>query len=150
MSLKPEVGLVINDDFLWKEDQITGVEYGFKDRPCAIILAVEFRNDGSKRIVVCPITHSPPSNLQSAVEISSKLAAHLGLDGDRMWIETDAVYEFTWEKDLIPIGISPVKPGSWSYGMPPDKISEEVIRQVRNHNQAQVLEYVRRDESGSS
>ena len=100
--------------------------------------------------VVCPITHSPPSNLQSAVKISSELAAHLGLDGDRMWIKTDAVNEFTWEKDMIPIGVSPVNPGSWSYGMLPDKISEEVIKQARNHSQAQVLEYVRHDESGSS
>jgi hypothetical protein len=146
MSLEPEAGLVISYDFLWKEDQQEGADYGSKDRPCAIIFTITAEDEGGHRVVVCPITHSPPSDDQSAVEISPRIAAHLGLDGDKMWIKTDAVNVLTWSKDMIPIGVMPVEKGKWSYGMLPDKISEEVINQVRENSRNRTLDQVERDD----
>jgi hypothetical protein len=37
---QPEVGLVISYSYLWKEEEERGQIEGRKDRPCAIMLAV--------------------------------------------------------------------------------------------------------------
>jgi uncharacterized protein YifN (PemK superfamily) len=94
MRLVPEIGLVIRYDFPWWNEQLAGAKFESRDRPVAIILVVSAKENAGSRVIVCPITHSPPRVGQDAVEISSKIAAHLGLDGDRMWIKTDIVNEF--------------------------------------------------------
>lgn len=33
---------------------------GAKDRPCAMIVALQRAEDGSQQVYVAPITHSPP------------------------------------------------------------------------------------------
>jgi len=38
---EPEAGLVISYSYLWKEEEERGQTEGHKDRPCAIVLAVD-------------------------------------------------------------------------------------------------------------
>ena len=57
MALVPKPGLVVQYDFLWKEESATAHEHGTKDRPCAIVLTTKEREDGSKDVCLCAITH---------------------------------------------------------------------------------------------
>ena len=60
---EPEAGLVISYSYLWKEEEERGQTEGRKDRPCAIVLAVDDpdpKADGRTQVAVAPITHSPP------------------------------------------------------------------------------------------
>jgi len=69
---EPEAGLVLSYSYLWKEEEERGQTEGRKDRPCAIVLAVDDpdpKADGRKQVAVAPITHSPPHDPNVAVEI---------------------------------------------------------------------------------
>ena len=60
---EPEVGLVISYSYLWKEEEERGQVEGRKDRPCAIVLAIDHPDaeaDGHKQVAVVTITHLPP------------------------------------------------------------------------------------------
>ena len=60
MSFKPEPGLVIRYDFLWKNEEKVGHLEGVKDRPCVIVLVSSLEKAQPRKVVICPITHSPP------------------------------------------------------------------------------------------
>lgn len=66
----PERGLVISYAYLWQAEHVRGREEGTKDRPCVIVVAVENLR-GEYRVTVLPVTHSPPSNPDEAVEFRS-------------------------------------------------------------------------------
>jgi hypothetical protein len=75
---EPEAGLVISYSYLWKEEEERGQTEGRKDRPCAIVLAVDDpdpKADGRKQVAVAPITHSPPHDPNVAVEIPLRVNA---------------------------------------------------------------------------
>lgn len=59
---EPEVGLVVSYSYLWREEKERGQIEGRKDRPCAIVLAVDQSRPavGRKQVAVAPITHSQP------------------------------------------------------------------------------------------
>ncbi len=60
---EPQVGLVISYAYLWFEESEKGQVEGRKDRPCAIILAVDVPDENAghrKRVAVAPVTHSAP------------------------------------------------------------------------------------------
>lgn len=99
----PRPGLVIRYSYLWKREADTGREEGIKDRPCAIVMAVE-TEQGEQEVVVLPITHSPPANLADAIEIPAATKARLGLDYERSWIVISETNEFNWPgPDLRPV-----------------------------------------------
>lgn len=104
---EPEVGLVISYSYLWKEEAGRGQVEGRKDRPCAIVLAVDQPGPepaGHKQVAVVPITHSPPRDPNAAVEIPPRVKEHLGLDTERSWVILDEANVFTWPGfDLRPI-----------------------------------------------
>jgi hypothetical protein len=83
---EPEAGLVISYSYLWKEEEEErGQTEGRKDRPCAIVLAVDDpdpKADGRTQVAVAPITHSPPHDPNVAVEIPLRVKEHLGLDSE--------------------------------------------------------------------
>ena len=57
----PERGLIISYSYLWQSEHEQGREEGIKDRPCAIILAVE-EKDGEQTVTVVPVpTRCPPT-----------------------------------------------------------------------------------------
>lgn len=91
MTIIPKVGLVVKYDFLWKHEAATGQEHGSKDRPSAIIIVSDENEDGSCKVVLCAITHTPPFQNEKAVAVPAKVSDHLGFDGLKSWIKTDQV-----------------------------------------------------------
>ena len=86
MSLpKPEPGLVIRYSYLWLREHRAGQEEGSKDRPCAIVLAAG-EQDGATKVLVVPVTHNPPDDPATALELPLSVKKHLGLDGERSWV----------------------------------------------------------------
>lgn len=92
----PEPGLVISYAYLWHREHQAGQDEGRKDRPCAIVLTAERADDGGTVVVVLPITHSPPTRGDTAVEIPQVVKRHLGLDAQRSWIIVSEGNEFVW------------------------------------------------------
>jgi hypothetical protein len=54
----PRPGLVIRYSYLWNREARAGQDEGSKDRPCAVLLAVD-RGEETE-VYVLPITQSPP------------------------------------------------------------------------------------------
>jgi hypothetical protein len=99
---EPAAGLVIRYAYLWREEYLKGRDEGAKDRPCAIILARELV-DGETQVIVLPITHSPPTDPNDAIEIPPETKRRLGLDSDQSWILLTEANSFGWPgPDLRP------------------------------------------------
>lgn len=105
MSLPaPEAGLVIRYSYLWLREHQEGREEGVKDRPCAIILATQAA-DGGTRARVVPVTHSPPASAAEAIELPASVKRLLGLDDARSWVVLSESNLFTWPgPDLRRVG----------------------------------------------
>ena len=116
----PVPGLVIRYSFLWSHEAKAGAEEGRKDRPCAVLLSL-LSKSGRDVVTVLPVTHTPPDDLDLAVEIPRATKARLGLDGERSWIILDEANRFFWPgPDLRPV------PGGESdavaYGLLPEAL----------------------------
>lgn len=91
---------------------------------CAMVVAVDDA-DGERQVIALPITHSPPSNPQDAIEIPAVTKQRLGSDFERSWIVLSKANEFVWPApDLRPI------PGrdadAVSYGVLPPRLFTHV------------------------
>lgn len=104
MSLpEPQPGLVIRYAYLWRREHRAGREEGVKDRPCAIVLVVT-DEDGDRRVLALPITHTPPRDPLDAIELPAATKRRLGLDEARSWIVLTEANEFIWPgPDLRPL-----------------------------------------------
>jgi hypothetical protein len=95
--------MVIRYAYLWRSEHEQGREEGVKDRPCAVLLAVT-DDAGDQKVIVLPITHTPPSNPALAVEIPALTKRRLKLDDERSWIMLNEANRFTWPgPDLRPM-----------------------------------------------
>lgn len=92
----PEPGLVLSYGYLWHDEHQAGREEGRKDRPSVIDLAIDRDPDGATIVTVLPVTHSPPADPGSAIEVPLPVKRHLGLDDDRSWIVVAEGNEFVW------------------------------------------------------
>lgn len=90
----PRPGLVIRYSYLWSREAALGQDEGLKDRPCAIVLAVE-QGDGT-RVYVLPITRSPPAEASEAVELPAAVKTRLNLDESRSWVMLTETNSFIW------------------------------------------------------
>lgn len=139
---KPEPGLVIGYSYLWHSEKERGYEDGFKDRPCAIVLAAE-DNDGNTRMTVVPITHTEPANLDEAVEIPPATKQRLRLDDERSWVIVSEVNQFVWPgPDLRPV--SRQQPDQYAYGMLPPQLFEQIKDRLLNLIEKQRISSVER------
>lgn len=123
---EPVPGLVIRYGFLWSDAADRGAEEGAKDRPCAIVVAAPAAG-GGVRTLVAPVTHAPPRDGETSMELPQQVCRTLGLDGGRHWIRLDELNRFAWPGyDLRPI------PGSdrYAYGMLPKPVFEEMKRRI--------------------
>jgi len=121
----PEPGLVISYAYLWHDERKAGQEEGRKDRPSVIVLTVERPANDTTVVVVLPITHSPPTNPASAVEIPAAVKRHLGLDDARSWIIVAEGNEFDWPGyDLRKVGNS----DRYDYGLLPPRFFNQVVK----------------------
>lgn len=99
----PIAGLIIRYAYLWRSEQERGLEEGVKDRPCAVLLSIT-DEAGEKKVVVLPITHTPPHDPLLAVEVPAATKRRLGLDDERSWIVLAEANCFTWPgPDLRPM-----------------------------------------------
>ena len=128
---EPVPGLVIRYAYLWHDEARRGREEGTKDRPCAVVLALR-REDGVTTVVVAPITHSPPWDARSSVEVPAATKRRLGLDEAPSWIVTDDVNAFPWPgPDLRPIpGEGPAR---FAHGLLPGTLVERMLASVREN-----------------
>ena len=103
---EPIPGLVIRYSYLWQSEFVSGREEGVKDRPAAIVAAIVNATDGKKRVLVLPITHTPPQTKaqESTIEIPPAVKRRLGLDDEPSWIVITEANEFIWPgPDLRPV-----------------------------------------------
>jgi hypothetical protein len=116
----PVPGLVIRYSYLWLEEHRHGQEEGVKDRPCAIILVTQ-NDDGDEIVTALPVTHSPPIDPATALEIPFATKQRLGLDSARSWIVLTEANRFTWPgPDLRPARAGDAS--SIAYGLLPEKL----------------------------
>jgi hypothetical protein len=140
----PRPGLVIRYSYLWRREAEAGREEGVKDRPCAIIVAIE-TEAGETTVYALPITHSPPSDPEDAVELPETTKTRLGLDSERSWIVVSEGNSFIWPgPDLrFPPGEGPE---SAAYGMLPPRLFEVVRRRFLVRVRAKRTGVVKRTE----
>ena len=93
---KPVAGLIIRYSYLWYREHLEGRDEGQKDRPCAIVAAMRIDENGDTRVLVLPITHTPPDHPALAVEIPAKVKNRLQLDDARSWVVLSEWNEFVW------------------------------------------------------
>ena len=80
----------------WHREHLEGRDEGQKDRRCAIIAALRVDEDGDTRVLVLPITHTPPDRAGHAVEIPATVNNRLQLDHARSWVVLTEWNEFVW------------------------------------------------------
>ena len=129
----PEPGLVVSYAYLWHDERRAGREEGQKDRPSVIVLAVEREADGAVVVTVLPVTHRPPRDLASAVEIPLPVKRHLDLDDDPSWVVVSEGNEFLWPGyDLRR------RPNSdrYDYGFLPPRFFNQIVKAFVAHQRA--------------
>jgi hypothetical protein len=95
--------MVVRYSYLWAREARAGREEGLKERPCAVVVVVGADHDLAPMVRVLPITHSPPADLSTALEIPAVTKARLGLDTERSWVICSESKEFRWPgPDLRP------------------------------------------------
>ena len=139
----PKPGLVIRYSFLWSNEAAAGAVEGIKDRPCAIVVAVRREQDGACQTVVAPITHSPPADAGTSLEIPAAIARSLGLDEGRHWLRLDELNRFVWPGyDLRP---RPEASRRFDYGMLPRDLFEKLRSGILELQRKRQTHVVRRD-----
>jgi hypothetical protein len=93
---KPVTGLILRYSYLWRREYLEGRDEGQKDRPCAIVAALRVDDAGDTRVLVLPITHTPPDHPALAVEIPAAVKRRLQLDEARSWVVLSEWNEFVW------------------------------------------------------
>ena len=91
-----KVGFVFRYSYLWHRERLEGREEGVKDRPCLVLAFVIDDADGTKRVRVLPITHSPPDSASMAIELPAPVKSRLGLDDIPSWIILSESNYFAW------------------------------------------------------
>jgi hypothetical protein len=133
----PELGLVISYAYLWRYEHDAGREEGRKDRPCAIVMALERAEDDVTVVTVLPITQVPPSDPDAAVEIPLRVKQALGLDEQRSWIVVNEGNQFPWPG--FDLRKNPAT-GEFHYGfLPPRFFSEVLARFLKWYNDGSAL-----------
>lgn len=121
LPAKPEAGLVLHYAFLWRREAGQGRREGIKDRPVVVVVLLA----EGEEVVVAPITTKPPRAGEPAVELPTRVRAHLGLDAERSWISVATLNRFVWPgPDLRPIPKR--SPKTVAYGYVPQALLDEI------------------------
>ncbi len=119
-----KVGYVFRYSYLWHWQHLEGRDEGDKDRPCLVLALVTTLEDGTPVVRVLPITHSPPTRADDAIEIPPATKRRLGLDDERSWIVLAESNRFAWPGP----DIRPVDTDSGYFGPLPPALFAEVKR----------------------
>jgi hypothetical protein len=121
---RPEPGLVIHYEYLWRYENERGEESGEKQRPCAIIVAVTGET-GEIETVVAPITHVEPRLPSEGIEIPPRVKQFLGLDARRSWVIVTDLNVFVWPGiDIYPVPRS--RSDKYEYGPLPPRLFDQI------------------------
>jgi len=133
-STKPfhTIKWIAHYSYLWRDEHLDGHEEGRKNRPTVIVLTSKRESDDSVRVIVLPITHSPPQDPADAVEIPTPIKANLGLDDERSWIVVTEANEFIWPG--YDLRKSPTT-GDYAYGFLPPRFFEKISAAFVAHYQ---------------
>lgn len=101
--------------YLWAREAATGQEEGLKDRPVVVVLATQETGD-RLGVLVAPVTHSPPDDSATAIEMPANVKRDLGLDRERSWIMTNEINSFRWPGPDVRV----LDDGTPFYGAVPD------------------------------
>ena len=140
----PAEGLVIRYDYLWRDEAKRGRIEGAKERPCAIIVAIQAGNSSAATVLLAPITHSLPGKADHAVEIPAAVKCQLGLDSDRSWIVYGELNSVAWSDP----GIVPASRTRWEYGYLPAKLAASLRNRIIELNRAGKLGMTDRQRTG--
>ena len=91
----PEAGDVLLYSYLWAREAAAGEESGRKDRPAVVVVAA-LTIQGRTRLLVAPVTHSPPEATADAIEVPANVKRLVSLDSARSWIVTTELNSFIW------------------------------------------------------
>lgn len=137
----PEIGLVIRHLYLWRDEKTRGQEEGRKARPCVIVHKRQNEFDEIE-VFICPITHTPPVDLERAIEIPQATKQRLRLDDERSWIITGEVNRFTWRgPDVVNTQFGSIAYGYLSYGL-----TKAAVGKVKENARERSLDIVNRDD----
>jgi len=114
LSGPPKNGDVIHYSYLWRDEDRRGLDEGQKARPAAVLAKKEVGTENT-RILVLPITHTPPSEPKIAIEISAQEKRIIGLDHEQQWIICNEINQFYWPG----FDVRPILGGSHKYGLMP-------------------------------
>lgn len=132
LPAEPRVGWVFRYSYLWHRQHLQGREEGDKDRPALVIAIVTTSAAGGPVVRVLPVTHTPPSNPEAAVEIPAATKRRLGLDDLPSWIVLTESNRFVWPGP----DIRPIDTESGYYGaLPPalfKKVKEKFVATVKD------------------
>lgn len=124
LPAEPKVGWVFRYSYLWHWQHLEGREEGDKDRPALVLAIVASLDDGTPALRVLPITHSPPSDPEEAVEIPASTKHRLGLDDERSWIVLTESNRFIWPGP----DVRPIANESGYHGPLPPALFDEIKR----------------------
>lgn len=82
--------------YLWAGDAANGREEGDKERPAAIVMAVDAPGANAARVYVLPITHSAPVKGTPATQIPAAVCRSARLDAAGSWVILSEFNEFVW------------------------------------------------------
>lgn len=133
LPTEPKVGWLFRYSYLWHWQHLEGRDEGDKDRPVLVLAIVATLEDGTPAVRVLPVTHSPPSDPQDAVEIPAATKRRLGLDDERSWIVLTESNRFVWPGP----DVRPVDGETGYYGALPPALFEEVKRRFVEQARAQ-------------
>ena len=84
-------------------------------------------HEGETQVLVVPVTHSPPEDPSTALELPLTVKRHLGLDSERSWIVISESNLFDWPgPDLRRAGDRDDR--SVAYGLLPPRLFAELQR----------------------
>lgn len=140
---EPVPGLVICYSYLWRREYERGQEEGTKDRPCAVVMVVTGAQ-GDKVVTVLPVTHTPPSQADLAVEIPHATKERLGLDAERSWLMLTEANRFAWPGPDLRMKELGSEPGSIAYGLLPRALFTEIRDKIAAAIETRVARVIQR------
>lgn len=129
----PKPGQVIDYRYLWWDERRRGLEEGRKDRPCAVVFAVE-NQDGKTRVYVLPITHARPAGNEDGMEVLHQWKQYLRLDDQSSWIITSELNHFEWPgPDVVGTDTSAITRGLLPHKVI-SRLREMILVRIRDRN----------------
>ena len=115
-----------------------------KDRPCAVVVAIKPAED-ELRVIVLPITHSPPHPPDEGIELPRSTKMRLGLDEDRSWVIVSEANDFVWPGPDLRV-VPGQGPESAAYGFLPPVVFRAVRDRFVARYRSRTISLVTRSE----